>query len=88
MSFIRLTDHVKERALKRFFLNEEKLIEFAERSVMEGFSYNDAPTKEAKKYVGERLKKGGKVYCWYGYTFIFNDDFVLITCYRLPKRIL
>lgn len=87
MSFIAITQHAKIRAFQRFRLNEKVLLRLAEKSVTEGYSIVDAPSRKIAKYL-QRTAKGKKIYVYGGYVFIFSDEFVLITTYRLPKYLL
>jgi len=87
MSFIRLTDHAKQRALERYLFRPKQLRRMAEKAIMEGFSYNDAPTKKIARYL--RKKAGeNKAYAYGGYVFILSPSLVLITTFRIPHNYL
>lgn len=85
--FVRLTDHAKQRALQRFWINAERLREMAERAVTGGYSIADAPNAKIRRYL-RRKAQGSKIYVWGGYIFIFNEQMVLITTYRMPGHLL
>lgn len=87
-NFVRLTNHAKRKSLQRFALPEGKLLELAEKSVMYGYSINDAPNIKVKKYLQKKASKGKLVYAYYGYLFIFDKEFALITTYSMPKHYL
>ena len=86
MSFIKLTNHAKRKSLQRFAIPEEKLLELAEKSVMYGYSINDAPSDKVRQYLMKKARQGRKVYAYYGYVFIFDLDFALITTYPMPQH--
>lgn len=86
-SFIRLTRHAKERSLIRFGIKESTLVELAEKSVLEGYSTGDAPSKKIRRWL-QRKAKDKKIYVYSGYVFIFTSSFKLITTYRLPDYLL
>lgn len=83
--FVILTNHSKEQAIKRFCLPENKLKEMAQRAITEGFSINDAPSPKLKGYLKRKARTGSKVYGYSGYLFVFSEDLVLITTFRIPK---
>lgn len=82
--FIHLSNHAKEQAWKRYRLNEDNLLELAHKAVMYGYSINDAPNKQIKKYLLLKQKQGTIVYVYSGYLFIFSKGFLLITTWRMP----
>ena len=86
MSFVKLTNHCIEQAHKRYRFDEDTLLKMAEKAVMEGYSVNDAPSQQIKKYLLQKQKQGQKAYGYSSYVFIFSDDFVLITTFRLPYK--
>jgi len=84
MDFISITTHAKEKSLRRFGFNSDKLHEFAQKSVTEGYSINDAPSNQIRKYLKGKKRKGQVIYCYNSYVFVFSDAFVLITAYPMP----
>lgn len=90
MSFIRLTDHAKERALQRYWIAPQRLTEMAEKAVTLGYSIADAPNDKIKRYL-KRKARGKNIYVSGGYVFILKpqgEHLLLITTYRLPERLL
>lgn len=87
MSFITLTDHAQTRALTRYWISKQRLLELAEKAVTAGYSIEDAPNPKIKRYL-TRKARDKKIYVHGGYVFIFNNEFVLITTYRLPDHLL
>jgi len=88
MNFIHLTTHSKEQAIRRYALDSENLKRLAQLSVTQGYSINDAPCDEVKKYLKQKQKPNSRVYVYGGYMFVFSLDMVLITTFRLPKKYL
>jgi len=84
---IHVTDHAKKRALQRFYMTPERLSEFAYKAFTEGYSYNDAPSKEIKRYLKGRIEYDRNLYVYSGYVFVFEVDkrIRLITAFRMPK---
>lgn len=86
-NYIHITEHASKRAIKRFMMSAEKLKELACKAVSEGYSVNDAPSKELRKYLKSKTQKKRKVYIYSGYCFVFNvtGRMHLITAFRVPK---
>ena len=87
MSFITVSDHAKERGIQRFWLNSQQLRDMAEQAVTEGYSINDAPTKEISQYLQQKAGDNN-AYGYAGYIFILSEHMVLITTFRMPMRLL
>lgn len=63
-------------------------MEMAEKSVMQGYSFGDAPSEKIARYLERKADRDRKPYVYGGYVFIFSAEFVLITTWRLPHRLL
>lgn len=91
MSFIRLTTHAKERALERYAINPDTLLELAEKAVMFGIGYNDCENKRAKEWIKKHIRRDNNtVYVKGSYLFVFDcqDEYmVLITCLHVPNLV-
>lgn len=86
--YIKLSQHAKDMALKRYYLGEDRLIDLADRAVREGYSIVDAPSKEIRKYLKKKVHGGKVVYVYSGYIFIFgveDDCLRLVTTFRMKK---
>lgn len=86
--FVAITDHAKKRSLRRFGILPAKLKELAQKAIIEGYSTGDAPSEKIGKYLQRKIKGNRKAYGYQGYIFIYSEDLVLITTFRMPRYLL
>lgn len=87
-NFIHITDHASKRAIQRFMMTPDRLKKLASMAITEGYSINDAPSVELRKYLKGSRKEDRKVYVYSGYLFVFKEGYHkmhLITAFRIPK---
>jgi len=91
MSFIKLTTHAKNRALQRYAISADKLLELAETAVMRGVGIGDCKNKRVKKWLEKKRQGNDRKYYIYGsYLFIYVENpnhLLLITCLDVPTII-
>ena len=86
--FVTISIHAKERSLDRYGFNENTLLLLAQKAVMNGFSWKDAPCRWVSEYIKSKCEDGKSVYYHNGRIFIFNEHFKLITTYLVPRNVL
>lgn len=87
---IALTRHAKEKALRLYAMTPDILEEMAGKAILEGYSFNDAPSKKLARWLRGKARTCN-AYVYSGYAFIMQlrgECLIVITTYRVPHHLL